>query len=196
MTKFSDLKKIQQLVLDVQKVERGHTIPPKGRPENVIERSFSVTMLCWRIFEDIKPNLDLEKILKYCLSHDFLERGLKRDFNTYATDTEKSVKLKREELELTKLRNEFSDFELMLDIIEAYENKNDEESHFVWCVDKMQGLILGDIDNWWPYERDSRTYKEFYDKGEEFLSKCPDCLKPTMSMVIEHTRTTYYDQPK
>lgn len=196
MTNFEDLKKIQQLVLDVQKVERGHAIPPKGRPENVIEHSFSVTMLCWRIYDDLKPNLNLEKVLKYCLAHDFLERGLKKDFNTYATEAEKSEKLKREEQELKKLQDEFDDFKPMLDIIEAYENKNDEESRFVWCVDKIQGLVLGEIDNWWPYERDGRTYEQFYSKGDEFLSKCPDCLKPTLSMVVEHTRSTYYDQPK
>ena len=78
------LTQIQGLVLDMIKVNRNHRIPGTNRRENVIEHSFSVAMLCWKIHSIIKSNLNLEKILTYALAHDFSERGQKYDTNTYA----------------------------------------------------------------------------------------------------------------
>jgi len=53
-------------------------------------------MLCWKIFEVVKPPLDIGKIFKYALSYDFLERGYKTDTNTYAGAEEKKLKKIRE----------------------------------------------------------------------------------------------------
>lgn len=191
-----NLTQIQQLVLDVQKIERNRNIPGTDEHENVIEHCFAVSMLCWRLHNTLKLDLDLEKIFKYCLAHDFLERGLLKDINTYADTKTREEKKEREAKELLKLQEEFGDFPEMTQVINDYENMTDVEARFVWVVDKMQAIILGEIDDWRPYRRVSITHQQFTDKGEEFMKKCPDFLKDTLKEVNEHSRKTFYDQPK
>lgn len=191
-----DLAQIQQLVLDIQKIERNHNIPDTDTHENVLEHSFAVSMLCWRLFNTLRPELNLEKIFKYCLAHDFLERGLLKDVNTYADVKTRDEKKEREKNELTKLQKEFSDFPEMIQLLEDYENMIDTEARFVWVVDKLQAIILGEIDDWRPYKRVGITHQQFTEKGEEFMKKCPDFLKATLREVNEHSRKTFYDQPK
>ena len=194
-SKSADLKKLQKLVLDIQAVKRNHNIPGSSRHENVLEHSMSVAMMCWKVYEDLKPSLNLEKILKYCLVHDYLERGLEKDVNTYAPEQERQLKKQREAEMLVVLKSEFDDFSSMTKTVEDYENMTDIEARFVWCVDKMQGLILGDIDGWRPYKRIGVTYEQFCDKGDMFMSKCPDFLQETLKQLNEYTRGTFYDQP-
>src|SRR3989344_3513354 len=126
-TKTLSLDVIQRLVVDIQKVERHHSIPDTDRHENVAEHSFSVAILCWRIYEAVNPPLDISKILKYALIHDFTERGLKADVNTYAQKEERNVKKERELLELKKISSEFEDFDDFILMLNGYE-KSDEEA--------------------------------------------------------------------
>lgn len=195
-SRYTDLNKIQHLVLDVLNVERNHSIPGTKRHENVVEHSFSVATLCWRIFEIVQPPLDLGKIFKYALSHDFLERGYKTDTNTYAGAEEKKIKKLREASELKKISQEFEDFTDLISTLNNYEGMVDEEALFVWSVDKMQGIVLGGIDHWKPYEAYGVTYEQFRAKGEEFLSKCSPYLKEIFRELHTKSCETYYDRPK
>lgn len=189
------LTQIQKLVIDMLKVNRNHSIPKTERRENVIEHSFSVVMLCWRIHTVLKSTLNLEKILKYSLAHDFLERGQEYDVNTYADTRERLTKKERESGEFEKLSEEFSDFREMINIINDYKNLVDEEAKFVQCVDKMQAILLGEMDKWRPYEAYGVTYEQFYKKINDFIAQCPECLKETFEQVFKHGCKTYYDQP-
>jgi len=196
MTKeFTKLKQLQQLVLDIIKVERNHYIPQTKRRENVVEHSLSLAVLCWKIFEIVRPPLDIAKILKYALVHDFTERGQANDVNTYAKDEERQIKKKIEAEELLKLSIEFKDFTDFIDKLKNYEECSDEEALFVWSVDKIQARILGSIDNWRPYKEYGIPYKQFSDKGEEILAKCSPCLKDLFSKFFEENNGTYYDRP-
>lgn len=188
------LDNLQQLVLEVMKVERNHSIPTTNRHENVVEHSFSVAMLCWKVFEILKPPLNLEKVLKYALVHDFSERGLKSDTNTYAGKEERKIKKEREALELEKIGNEFSDFEDFVKTLHNYE-KLDDEALFVWSIDKMQGIILGGLDDWRPYEAYGVTFEQFCKKDEEFIEKCSPYVKEIFKEVYEEACKTYYDNP-
>lgn len=190
----SSLDPVQQLVLDIMKVERNHTIPGTERHENVIEHSFSVAILCWRVYEITKPPLNLETILKYALVHDFSERGLKKDVNTYAGKEERTLKKEREDLELKKISSEFKDFEDFVSILNSYENL-DAEALFVWSVDKMQGIILGGLDKWRPHASYHISYKQFCEKDEEFLEKCSPYVRDVFKKVYEQACKTYYDNP-
>lgn len=192
--KTLSLDAIQRLVVDIQKVERNHSIPDTDRRENVAEHSFSVAILCWRIFEAVKPPLDVSKILKYALIHDFTERGLKTDVNTYAQANERSAKKERELIELKKISSEFKDFDDFILMLNGYEDL-DEEALFVWSVDKMQAIILGEIDGWRPYMSYGVTYEQFCGKIEELITKSSPYLKEIFKEVFESARETYYDNP-
>ena len=190
-----ELIKIQELVIAILDVKRNHRILGTDRRENVVEHSFSLALLCWKLFSSLKPNLNLEKILTYAIVHDFSERGQDYDTNTYATESERSAKQKREAEEVEKIAEEFTDFREMVGRLNDYENFVDEESRFVWAVDKMQGMLLGGLDNWRPYELYGVKYDRFLEKGNEFISKSPECLKETMEEVVRGSCKTYYDQP-
>ncbi len=193
-SKTEKLDNLQQLVLEVMKVERNHSIPNTERHENVVEHSFSVAMLCWKVFEMVKPPLSLEKILKYALLHDFPERGVKSDTNTYAGKEERKLKKEREALELDKISNEFKDFEDFVKALHDYE-KLDDEALFVWSVDKMQSVILGGMDNWRPYASYGITYKQFCEKNLEIINKGSVYVKDIFTQVHEEACKTYYDNP-
>jgi 5'-deoxynucleotidase YfbR-like HD superfamily hydrolase len=193
---FASLREVQGLVLDLIKVQRNHRIPGEETRENVVEHSFSTAILCWKLFESIHPPLSLEKILKYALIHDALERGQKFDTNTYAGQDERTQKKEREANELLKLKNEFGDFRNFVDTLNTYERLGDEEAIFVWSVDKMQAMILGGIDDWRPYALYGVTYDQFCKKGEEILKRGSSCLYGVIQEVIEESKKTYYDRPR
>jgi 5'-deoxynucleotidase YfbR-like HD superfamily hydrolase len=185
------LTKLQKLILDIVSVERHHYIPDLNKHENVVEHSFTLAMLCWRLFELVKPELDLNKIFKYALVHDFPERGNKKDVNTYASQKERDSKHIREKAELEKISAELSDFEDFVKVLNEYEIMN-AEARFVWTVDKMTQLILGQIDNWRPYREYGISFDAFCTKNEEFLEKASPYLKEIFRELFENCKKTYH----
>lgn len=120
---FDKLEQIQRLVMEVVKVERNHYIYGTDKRENVVEHSFSLAMLCWRIFDIVQPPLNLTKIFKYALVHDFSERGQEKDTNTYASKGERETKKEREQKELEKIFSEFNNFPDFVDVLKNMKRK-------------------------------------------------------------------------
>ncbi|HSE61537.1 MAG TPA: HD domain-containing protein [Candidatus Saccharimonadales bacterium] len=194
MRPHNTLFSLQQMILDLAAIHRDHMHVGSERHENDIEHSFTVGLLCWFICEHHKLNLDQAKILKYAMAHDFVERYA-GDTNTYASDSERQRKTKLEKVALERLSREFSDFENLVEIMQAYEAKADDEALFVWTVDKMQQLILGDMDNWRPYRKINITYEQFEQKVTEHLGKASPHCKEIFSELLAYCKTTYYDRP-
>lgn len=192
---IDDLIQTQKLVLDILHIKRGHYIPKTDRKENVLEHSFSVATLSWKLYSALKLDLNLEKVLRYALCHDFSERGLENDTNAYANTTEKLQKAEREALVLEKLEKEFDHFEDMVTTLKDYENVVDEEARFVKSVDKIQAITLGGMDDWRQYKEYGTTYDQFKAKGEEFIANSPECLKETFRALLKESTSSYYDNP-
>lgn len=191
----SNLFAIQKLVVELALIDRNHYLAKHDRRENDIEHSFAVAMLCWYAYEKLRPNLRLEKILQYALAHDFVERYA-GDTNTFATSTERDKKVVREREALDRLCGEFNSFSSLVSAMRAYESKLDAESLFVWTIDKMQALIMGDLDNWRPYEELYISYDDFVKKYSELLVDSSPHAKEIFEVLIEYCKTTFYDQPK
>jgi 5'-deoxynucleotidase YfbR-like HD superfamily hydrolase len=185
---------LQQMVLDLAAIDRNHMHVGRERHENDVEHSFMVGLLCWFICERHKLNLDQAKVLKYAMAHDFVERYA-GDTNTYASINDRQRKIELEQAALKKLSYEFSDFEDLVEIMQAYEARADDEALFVWTVDKMQQLILGDMDNWRPYQKINITYDRFDQKITEHLGKASPYCKEIFASLLDYCRTTYYDRP-
>ncbi len=193
---FTQLQKVQRFVLDLIKVQRNHLIPGDERRENVVEHSFSTAMICWRLFEMTNPPLSIEKIMKYAIVHDSLERGQRFDVNTYAGESERNIKKEYEKKELIKLNKEFEDFTDFVNMLNIYEKLPDDEAIFVWSADKIQHIILGSIDNWRPYASYGVSYDQFCEKGEDIFNKCSPYLKKVLSGILKESKKKYYDRPK
>ena len=185
---------LQRLVVDLAFIERHHHLIDSERHENNIEHSFMVALLCWYICSRHALELDLSKVLRYALAHDFVERYA-GDTNTFASKKERALKVEREKLAAKRLSDDFVDFQDLVKIINDYEAKNDEEALFVWTVDKMQALVLGELDGWRPYQKLEISYDQFADKYHELIASASPHCEEIFSTLVEYCKTTYYDQP-
>jgi putative hydrolase of HD superfamily len=186
---------LQRLVADMAMIERNHYALGSERRENDVEHSFTVALLGWYICSRHQLKLDQGKILKYALAHDFAERYA-GDTNTFASDEDRAAKAGREKAALGQLSHEFSDFDDLVMSLRAYEAKSDPEALFVWTVDKMQALILGDLDGWRPYREIEIDYETFARKHGELLDRASPYCKEIYAELLEYCKATYYDRPR
>lgn len=184
---------LQQMTIDLSLIDRRSYIAKTDRRENDVEHSLTVALLCWYIHDKQKLELDIAKIFKYALTHDFVERYA-GDVNTFASVEERNQKVIREKESLARLSEEFSEFSDMITSMEDYESKKDEESLFVWSVDKMQQLIMGDLDSWRCYAETPISYNQFVEKYDELSKESSKYSRDIFDSLVEYCKTTYYDQ--
>ncbi len=194
MRPYNTFFELQQLVNDLAFIERNHHLINSERHENDIEHSFMVALLCWFICSQNKLDLDLSKVLRYALAHDFVERYA-GDVNTFASQQERNKKVATEQAALKRLSQEFSGFADLVACLNDYEEKTDDEALFVWTVDKMQSLVLADMDGWRPYQKINITYDRFIQKHSEHLAEGSPYCKEIFASLFEYCKTTYYDRP-
>jgi len=185
---------LQQMTVDLSLIKRRSYLAGTDKRENDVEHSLTVALLCWYLHNKLQLPLDIAKILKYAITHDFVERYA-GDVNTFASVAEREQKVYRERDSLNQLTEEFSEFEDMITAMETYESKQDEESLFVWSVDKMQQLIMGDMDAWRCYAELPVSYDQFCAKYKELSDKSSKYSKDIFEGLIEYSKTTFYDQP-
>ena len=186
---------LQQLVVDLALINRNHHLVGNERSENDIEHSFAVALLCWFIHDNYNIDLDLNKIFKYAIVHDFAEKYA-GDINTFASKEDRQKKVELEKNAVKLLNKEFKDFRGLVKALNNYELKADEEAIFVWTVDKIQALILGDMDGWRPYKKINISYEMFTKKHHEQLAICSSYCREIFETVLAYCETTFYDRPK
>jgi putative hydrolase of HD superfamily len=189
------LFELQKLTIDLALIDRNHHLAGTDRHENDIEHSMTVALLCWYIHDKYKLNLDIAKILKYALSHDFVERYA-GDTNTFASDQARQEKVIREAASLERLSAELDDFQDLVTNMHNYETKQDDESLFVWTVDKMQQLVMGDLDNWRPFADLSISYEKFASKWSELVEKSSPYAKEIFAGLLEYSKIQYASRLK
>lgn len=191
MTKLTgEFAKIQQVVLDTASIDRYHYHPNTNRHENVAEHSFSVVALVWFVHSKVRSKTDLVKVLQYAVAHDFVEIYA-GDTNTYANPEERQQKEVREKVSLNRLSSELQFFPDLVKRLREYQELSNEEARFVWAVDKMQSVILGQMDNWRPYRENKVNLRQFSQKMDEFISKSPSELREIFSELVSWAKQTY-----
>lgn len=184
------LFELQQLTVDMSLIDRKHYLPGTKRNENDLEHSFTVALLCWYLYEKVRPNLDISLILKYAMAHDFVERYA-GDVPSFASQQAREEKVIKEQMALAQLSEELSDFPDLTATMQNYEKKDDEESLFVWTVDKIQQLTMGDLDNWACYVEDKISYDRFVEKYTDISNKGSKYCKEIFDAIIEYCKTKY-----
>ncbi len=191
---YSILYELQKMTADLSLIDRRHYIPGTDRRENDTEHSLTVALLCWYIHDKFEVPLDIARILKYAITHDFVERYA-GDVPSFAPQAERDAKVVREKESLDKLSTEFEDFSDMVLVMQNYELRHDEESLFVWTVDKMQQLVAGDLDTWRCYAEEPISYERFVDKYTEMVRNASPHCKVIFEGILEYSTATYYDKP-
>jgi putative hydrolase of HD superfamily len=143
-----DVVNFIDLLIKFQGTDRHIPIPSLNRVENDTEHSYNLAMTAWLIIAADKLPLSLDLVIRYALVHDLVE--------VYATDAfaldDKQVAQKEEKehaalnkLEKNGLTKEF------VELIRQYEKLEDEESKFVYGLDKLMPaftLIHGKVGLW------------------------------------------------
>ncbi|HET8581531.1 MAG TPA: HD domain-containing protein [Candidatus Paceibacterota bacterium] len=117
------------------RVERVARIPGETRRANMVEHSWQVAMAAWYVMDTQHLALDRERVLAYALCHDIVE--------AYAGDTYiydeacRETKEERERAARERIAADHPEFSSLIETMAAYERRDDEESRFVYALDKM-----------------------------------------------------------
>lgn len=113
--------------------------------ESSAEHSYQVAMVAWFLIEQDKLKLNKELCFMYALAHDLVEIYAE---DTFVFDTKKKAsKHDREKAALAKIQKRFSKFPNLIKIIEDYEKRADQESNFIYMLDKFMPPMQIFLDN-------------------------------------------------
>lgn len=197
--KQTELKKVFDFLDLLQKfrqVERViYACRNSERKESDVEHSWQLTMLAWFIIDQDKLNLDLDKVIKYALVHDLVEAYAG---DTWAFKGSKDDKVAREEESLNKIKEEFSDFKELLKTIEDYNNQVDNESVFVYALDKLEPIFHNYLDGGRIWRDTGISLEHIKDYKREKIAKCPELVPYFESLIrlLEENKERIFDLRK
>lgn len=124
-----------RLTHEAHKVERTARIPGENRYATMVEHSWQLAMAAWYIIDTETLPLNKELVLKYALAHDLVETYAG---DTFIYDTEAvSSKHERELAARDRIASEHPEFKELIQTIDVYEARQDEESKFLYALDKL-----------------------------------------------------------
>ena len=132
---MTDLYAIMGKLEKFQAIGRKNYYPLNGRGDTDAEHSYSLAMAAWQIIIHDKLPLDLDLVIKYALVHDLVEVEA-GDVFTFATKEEKAKQEEREIEALKKMKRD-PNWQEIAEYIERYEKREDEESKFIWGLEKI-----------------------------------------------------------
>ena len=138
-----------------------HSWTSNGRRESVAEHSFQLMVLAWSVKDEF-PDLNMEKVMKMCLFHDFGE-AITGDIPSF----EKTEKDENIEEEAVFKALEILPEEQRKELIKLFEEMNDlntKEAKLYKALDKMEAVIQhneASLETWIPLEYELQfTYGE------------------------------------
>lgn len=141
MANISDLLQFVELLNKFSQIRRIICVKDEDRLENDLEHCYRMTMLSWYILELENLDLNRDLVIKYALVHDLVE-VYAGDTYIYSTDKELvESKKEREDKAAEQLKEEFPDLTEIHELIKAYEKREDEESKFVYALDKVEPIL-------------------------------------------------------
>lgn len=136
----SEIISFQELINQFGLVKR-QKLKNDGSQENDAEHSYQLAMICWYLYKKLNLKLDLGLIFKYALIHD-LPEVYAGDIDSFTTDKASlRAKPKNELVAINKIQSEYPVFDELVVLFESYENQKDEESKFVYSVDKIVPVV-------------------------------------------------------
>lgn len=174
LVKILDFVKLTNIF---KKIERDIPLFDGSKPENDLEHSYQLAMLSWYILSIEPNNLNIEKVFKYALIHDLSE--------VYAGDTplymssNKYLKNKkyREQKAILRIIKEFPNFTDLHIMIKKYEEKSDDESKFIFAVDKLLPVMSIYLDEGHAWKTHKIQLESIIAKNEEKVSISPIAKK-------------------
>jgi len=177
---MKNLKKILDLVAltnSFRQIERDIPLSQGSKLENDAEHSYQLTVISWYIATIENNSLDINKILKYALVHDLVE-VYADDTPLYTSDhTYINTKENRENNAALQLEKEFPNFADLHIWIKNYKEKTDDESKFVFAIDKLLPIMSIYLDDGHGWRSHNITLSMIVSKNKKRISVSPTVKK-------------------
>jgi putative hydrolases of HD superfamily len=199
MDELQGLMKFAELMNKFRQIERTVLIAGSDRRENDVEHSFQLAMCAWYIISVDKLSLNIDLAVRYGLIHDLVE--------VYAGDTlaydknpaAHASKAGREHEALEQIKKEFSEFPELTDYIAAYEQRNDEESRFVYALDKLIAPINIYMDGGRAWKQNNITLDIHYKYKKNKIKEHPkieEYYEQLLTLFREHQESLFHSELK
>lgn len=170
MIDLHKLIEFNELLHQFQQVKRIILVTGEDRLENDLEHSAQLALCAWYLIEHHKLKLNSNKVIKYALAHDLVE-AYAGDTYFFARDPKEKQKLssksEKEEKARLKIKKNFPQFKELHSTILNYEKRLDDESKFVYALDKVLPVINIYMDNGRSWQEDNVTLEMLRSKKEK-----------------------------
>ena len=177
------------------------TEPERGETDG--EHSFTLVMVAISLNQRLKLGLDDGKIALYATVHDLVEAHA-GDLSVKASEDEHTMKSAKEHEALMVIKSDFKEmFPWIAETIEKYEARSDDESKFVYVVDKCLGAFgwfAGDGGGWAQYypDEDGSLYHAVVARLRSKVELHADVkmldLFDTLHAELEKKRKSYFEK--
>lgn len=162
-----------QLLLQLQSVERAVAVPGRDQPENDVEHSYNLAMMGWYLNEQKQLGLSTELLLQYALIHDLAEAYAGDTYIFDADHKQHQTKAIRENLAARLIGSEFPDFPALHELLERYEARGDEEARFIYALDKVMPVVVYFQEGGSMWRQDGITLKQMDDNKRAKVAAHP-----------------------
>jgi putative hydrolase of HD superfamily len=142
--KLQDMLEFAKFLLKFQNVVREVSILGRDHKENDVEHSYHLAMMGWYLNSAGAWGMETDKLIRYSLVHDLVE--VHAGDVVFYDEAARKGKAARERAALKKIE---SDYPLAMSITKAihgYEGRKDEESKFIYALDKLMPVLMIYID--------------------------------------------------
>ena len=140
MAKLENLLRFVELLNRYRAVTRKIYANAEDRLENDVEHSYQLAMLAWYIADAENLSLNKNLLLKYALVHDLVETYA-GDTSAFAAEDARRLKIESESKALDQLAKDFAEFSELPKLIHEYEERKNDESRFIYALDKFQPTL-------------------------------------------------------
>lgn len=161
-----DLEKIlafTEFSLKFRNVKRKTYYAQDWLPENDAEHSWQLAFIGLYLVQTYKLPYSIEKIMLYATVHDLVEiyagdvPFLKR------TPEQEAAKIENEKKAYERIISEFSERPELHTAIHNYENRSDDESKFVYVLDKLLPMLNMITDSWHRWKNEWHSLQDEID---------------------------------
>lgn len=167
-----------------QRIVRTIYVNGEDRKENDAEHSYQLALTAWFIANTRNLNLDKDRLIKYSLIHDLAEVYAGDPYFVSNEPNKDQIKKEREREAVEQMKSEFPGFTDFFELIEKYEAKSDEESKFVYALDKVLPMINELLNNGRSMKEYKLTLEEMIRGQEKKISISPE-VKYYYDVILE-----------
>lgn len=184
------LVELQKLVLSFQAIERHvcYVSDTLKRAENDAEHSYALALMAWFLCDHFK-DLDREVVLRCALAHDLIE-VYAGDTSVFAATAKLSSKPQREADALQRLAAEWPDFPDLIQSMQEYETRANDEAKFVYALDKIMPIILNYAQQGKGWRKHNITFERLHETKKSKVR-----ADPRISYYYDQLCALFVEQP-